>query len=67
MQVRCFSIVWDTYDEDSGESLSAEDCGLPTECVIETDLSYDELDTCLAGLLSDKYGFCVNGLDFEIL
>ena len=57
-KIRCFDIEWDT----DGETL--EDCGLPTECIIEVE---DDLDVVENGCdkLSDKYGFLLYGFKFE--
>jgi len=68
MKVRCFNIDWDT----DGESL--EDCGLPTECVLELDTEFlemhggeDDIADELADKLSDQYGFCHYGFEYEIV
>lgn len=45
-----FDIDWDVDDP-----CDIEDCGLPTEVVIEAE-DEDEI----ADALSDEYGFCVN-------
>lgn len=57
MRVRCFNIQWD-FDEDPG---------LPTETVVALD--YDsEVDESeqIGDYLSDTYGFCHHGFEYEI-
>jgi len=69
MKARFYDIEWET----DGHPL--EDCGLPTECTLEVDVElaadYDTIDQYLreegANLLSDRYGFLVNGCMFEII
>ena len=65
LKVKCSNIRWDTSDGD--ENPTPDECGLPQECTLDTDLSADELKTGLADILSDKFGFCVFGFDFEVL
>ena len=69
MKVRFFDIEWAT----DGRSL--EKCGLPTECVLEIDeelaKDYDTVDGYLdeeaTTLLSDQYGFLLNGCKYEVV
>jgi hypothetical protein len=69
MKVRFFDIEWAT----DGQSL--EKCGLPTECVLEIDeelaKDYDTVDGYLdeeaTTLLSDQYGFLLNGCKYEVV
>lgn len=65
MRVRFYNIQWDTTDDnDEGESPSAADLGLPEEVTLDVD---DDLclETEGADVLSDRYGFCVFGFNFE--
>jgi hypothetical protein len=58
MKVRCFNIRWDFDDEDTD---------LPTETVVSLD--YDpEVDESeqIGNRLSDIYGFCHHGFDYEV-
>ncbi len=59
MKVRVFDIDWDTDEE-------AVDC--PTEVVIEIpeDSEYD-LDEDLGGILTEAYGWCINGCNYEVI
>ena len=60
MFVRAFDIEWDT----DGRSRKA--CGLPSESIVELDDDAD-VEYEIADALSDEYGYCVCGCDFEIL
>jgi hypothetical protein len=65
MKVRFFDIDWDISD--SCDELAAVDAPeLPTEVTLEVKDDAD-LDEEGANLLSDKFGFCVNSLNYEIL
>jgi hypothetical protein len=55
-QVRFFDIEWDT---------DGEDVELPAEVELEVDKDLD-LNTEGADVLSDRYGWCVHGFNFEI-
>ena len=58
MRVRCFNIQWDFDDEDTD---------LPTETVVALD--YDsEVDESeqIGNRLSDIYGFCHKGFEYEV-
>lgn len=57
MQVRFYDIDWDTDDED---------VDLPAEVTLEVD---DDLDVEEEGsdILSDQYGWCVKGVNYEVL
>ena len=57
MQVRFYDIQWDT----DGEKVD-----LPAECVLEVDDDID-LEEEGADALSDEYGFCVFGCNFEVI
>lgn len=55
----CLSkIKWDTDGE------SANSLGLPRSVVLKTAEEVDD-DTFFADALSDRYGFCVEGLEYE--
>lgn len=57
MKVRFFNINWDT---------DGQEVDLPKEVILEVD---GDRDISIEGAdeLSDKYGWCVEGFDFEIL
>ena len=59
---RIMNIDWDT---------DGEEVDLPKELVIEMSqeyvLAYDDFDEAVSELLSDNYGWCVNGFCFEEL
>lgn len=57
MKVRAFNIDWDT----DGKKID-----LPDECVVELDDDQDPHED-LANVLSDEYGWCVNGCNYEIV
>ena len=57
MKVRAFNIDWDT----DGKKID-----LPDECVVELDDDQDPHED-LAEVLSEKYGWCVNICEFEII
>lgn len=57
MLVRFFNIQWDT---------DGEDVNLPddTQMIVDNDIN---LDLEGADQLSDKFGYCVNSFEFEVL
>ena len=57
MRVRFFDISWDT---------DGEDVDLPTDVTLEVDEDID-LDTQGADELSDEFGWCVFGFNYEIV
>ena len=67
MKVRFFNIEWDTSnDDDEGDPPSAEECGLPKECILLMDDDSDPNEEG-ADALSDEYGFCVKGCLSKVL
>ena len=58
MQVRFYDIHWDMTD--SEETRMPEECGPPSECVLEVE---DDIDLANDGadVLSQHYGWLVNG------
>lgn len=58
--VRLFDIRWDTDDENPDE------LGLPEEQIAVVDDDFDPEEDA-ADLLSDEYGFCVQGCSFKVL
>jgi hypothetical protein len=72
MQVRFFNIQWDT--ESNGKTYSPRALGLPVEVVREVDpddmdgMTFDEyMNQEGADLLSDQFGWCVYGYDYEVV
>lgn len=63
MKVRCFNIKWDT----DGDIELADT--LPVEIIVEFDDGYtlDEIEEELADKLSDLYGYCMFGFEYEIV
>ena len=61
VKVKIFNIEWD-MDED-------DDTVLPTEIVNEFDYKgdNDELEETITDWLSDEYGYCHEGYDYEII
>ena len=61
VKVKIFNIEWD-MDED-------DDAVLPTEIVNEFDYKgdNDELEETITDWLSDEYGYCHEGYDYEII
>jgi len=57
MKVRFFDIDWDTDDES---------VDLPREVVLDIDKDTDVVNEG-ADCLSDVYGWCVNGFNYEVL
>ena len=55
MTIRFYAIEWDT---------DGEEVDLPSEVTLEVDADLD-LDVDGADVLSDKYGWCVNGFMWE--
>lgn len=53
------NIEWDTEQEDGGTP-DARVLGLPHEATVEANDPED-----LADILSDEYGFCIFGLEYE--
>ena len=64
MQVRFFDIDWDMTEDDSEETRTPQDCGLPSECVLEVE---DDIDLAEDGtdVLSQHYGWLVNGCSWR--
>lgn len=65
MLIHFFNVDWDV---DGNQSL--EELGLETDFVEEVnieDIDEDELDDYLSDWLSDEYGFCHFGFDYEVL
>ena len=56
--IRLFDIRWDTDDED--------EAGLPHEHIAVVDDDWNPEDEA-ADLLSNTFGFCVNGCSFKVL
>ena len=65
MKVLFKDVQWDT----DGETL--ESCGLESTFVADVDIEADETDEeiedILSDFLSDEYGFCHEGFEFEII
>ena len=60
MRVKAIDIDWDTDGRKVPE--------LPKECVIDVDCQDEaELDYMLADALSDRFGYCVNAVDYVLL
>lgn len=58
MKIKFFNINWDT------DYMNPKRLGLPSEITIDVSEDFDpEMEG--ADLLSDKYGFCVFGFEFE--
>jgi hypothetical protein len=58
--VRLFDINWDIDEQNPTE------LGLPSETIAIVDDDYDP-ENDAADLLSDQFGFCVNGCSFKVL
>ncbi len=65
MQFKCFNIKWDT-DDGEGHKPSPRSLGLPESTVIdvEIDTDLDEAEQ-ISDALSDKFGFCHDGFEYE--
>lgn len=66
MLFRCYNIEWDIDEED------IDDVSLPSEVEIEIDHEEEiccegEFSDCLSDKLSDEYGFCHFGFEFEVI
>lgn len=61
--VKCTEIQWDT---DGDKSLLKK---LPKNVIITIDdyCDGDDLDDVIADMLSDEYGFCLFGFNYEII
>ena len=57
MKIRLYNIDWDT---------DGEDIDLPQDVIREVENDFDIINDG-ADLLSDEYGWCVFGFDYEIL
>lgn len=66
MKVELFDIQWDTQSDDDGLTPPAEELGLPLSHTVEVDDDFDVVNEG-ADLLSDKFGYCVFGFQFDIL
>ena len=58
--VRLFNIQWDTDGEDPKE------LGLPSEQIVVAEDDFDP-ENDAADLLSDQFGFCIEGCSFKVL
>jgi hypothetical protein len=67
MKVHFKNVKWDT----DGHNFA--DCGLKTDFIVNVDIDYyfdtldDEIGSMLSDWLSDEYGYCHNGFDYEIV
>ena len=67
MKVHFKNVKWDT----DGHKLA--DCGLKSDFVVNVNIDYDfntlddEIGEMLSDWLSDEYGYCHNGFDYEIV
>jgi len=57
MKLRLFNIEWDT---------DGEDVDLPDEVIVNVDDDFDPEEDA-ADLLSERYDWCVEDLEFEVL
>ena len=66
---RLFDIEWDTSDDEHPDGGDFEELKLPNEVFIEVDDDDDDFNPAVdAGdYLSDEYGFCHYGYNFEEL
>lgn len=63
IKVKCTEIQWDTDgDKELSKSLPKE-----VALIIDDYCEGDYLDDELADMLSDKYGFCLFGFNYEII
>jgi len=64
MQVRFYDIEWDMTDSDKPRT--PEECGLPSECVLEVE---DDIDLSRDGadVLSQHYGWLVKGVSWRVI
>lgn len=63
IKVKCTEIQWDTDgDKELSKSLPKE-----VTLIIDDYCEGDYLDDELADMLSDKYGFCLFGFNYEII
>jgi len=58
IKVRASKIKWNVDDKSELEYL-------PTECILEVEI--DELDEVISDKLSEEYGFCHEGFEYEII
>jgi len=59
MKVKFSDIKWDT------DGTSAKELDLPSKCVLEVEDDTD-LEQEAADVLSDRFGYCVLSLNFEV-
>jgi len=68
-KIRLFNIKWDTTDtgnESDYSDAEVKQLGLPAEFTAEVDEDFDPKEEG-ADLLSDEFGFCVFGCDYEFV
>ena len=58
VKVHASKIKWNVDDKSELEYL-------PTECILEVEI--DELDEVISDKLSEQYGFCHEGFEYEIV
>ena len=59
MKVKAFDIDWDT---------DGEEVDLPNDTIIDVDVEDDDdVSERVCDALSDKFGFCINHCQFEVL
>lgn len=68
--VRFTNIDWDTSDTDDGVEVTQDEVGLPRTVTLEIEedeMSDEGIESIGATVLSDKYGWCVNSFNYEIV
>lgn len=63
MKIKCYNIEWDT---DGDKKILKK---LPKEVIVNLEDYDDEmdLDEQLADIISDEFGFCIFGFEYEII
>lgn len=77
MHIKVYNINWDMTDDSLEKEITPEEARLPSETTLDVDdaecegMTADEiqeyLSMNLADNISDLYGYCVHGFDFEVL
>lgn len=65
IKVRCYNIDWDTDGDKKQFDLMPQEVTMELE--VPEDANEDELDDYIGGKLSDDYGYCHFGYEYDIL
>ena len=62
--IHLYDIDWDTSSDDDDSSAVQEECNLPSDVTVVVNRRWNPEEEA-ADYLSDNFGFCVNGCQWE--